>query len=52
MTDFEKLVYMIRDVVSILDRLDGSKNIPKGNRNKVRRGKVTHPLKGSDKRPT
>jgi hypothetical protein len=32
MTEFEKFVYMIRDVMSILDKLEGAKGVPKGNR--------------------
>jgi hypothetical protein len=42
---------MTMDVVSSLDKLKDQKAIPRGRRNKDRKGEITHPLRGSGKRP-
>lgn len=48
-TDLKRLVYNIRNVVF---RLEGTKVVHRDRRNKARKGEITHPLKGSSKRPT
>ena len=46
-TNLDKLVIMMKDVVSRLDKLDVLQDVPRGNMNMLRRGVVTHPLRGS-----
>lgn len=49
MIDLDKLILMIKDVVSRLDKLEGSQDVP---RKMHRRRAATHLLKGSDERLT
>jgi hypothetical protein len=49
--DLKGLFNMTMDVVSSLDKLKDHKAIPRGRRNKDRKGEITHPLRGSGKRP-
>lgn len=51
-TELDKLVLMIKDVVSKLDKLEVSQDLPRENMNMLRRRAITHPLRESDKRPT
>lgn len=46
-TNLDKLVIMMKDVESRLDKLDVSQDVPRGNMKMLRRGVVTHPLRGS-----